>query len=330
MLRLGICGFGASATYFHMSLIRQQSNLKLIVCFDPAPERIKLAKECGFQFGLPPDDLAKAIKELSLDIIVVTSPNSLHYFQAKVALESGANVLVDKPLALCSEQVDLLVDLANRNNLVLMVFQNRQYDEDHLQVLNIIKSQEIGEIVRIDAAIASWGPSNKFAVPDFRPSWRTEKNFGGGGLYDWGPHIFDQILRFANWKLPDRVHAIGHSSIWSVDCDDILIAIYDWEKFSARVLISSVDMAPVERFRVCGTKGTVVVCGDDNHGEIIKHCFTGCTSIGYSNAIFLAMPIYETLIYSIITGQRDCIFSHLNNIKKIFSLIDQTRNSINF
>lgn len=210
-----------------------------------------------------------------------------------------------------------------------MAFQNRQYDDDHLQTLGILQSQEIGEIIRIDAAIASWGPSNKFAVPDFRPSWRTEKSYGGGGLYDWGPHILDQLLRFANWELPNRVHGIGRSSIWSTDCDDILIAIYDWKDFSARILISAVDMAPLERLRICGTKGTVVVRGDDNHGEVIKYSLTGSESRCYSNSLLLAMPLYRTLIHAVTTGEREDIFSGLDKTKKIFSLIDKTRKSLN-
>ena len=329
-LRIGFCGFGASASHFHMPLICQEPSLNLVAVFDPRPERTQCAKQWGCQFLLPPENLEKAIKELSLDIVIVTSPNTLHYVQAKTALEAGAHVLVDKPLALCSEEVNLLVDLANRKNLVLMAFQNRRYDDDHLQALEIVQSQEIGEIVRVDAAIASWGPSNKFAVPDFRPTWRTEKSYGGGGLYDWGPHILDQLLRFANWELPNRIHAIGRSSIWSTDCDDILIAIYDWENFSARVLISALDMAPVERLRICGTKGTVVVHGDDNYGEVIKYSLTACESHRYSNSLLLAAPIYRTLIHAITTGEREHIFSFLDNTKKLFRLIDKTRQSLNF
>lgn len=329
-LRIGFCGFGASASHFHMPLVRQESSLNLVAVFDPIPERTHCAKEYGFQFALPPEDLEKAIRELSLDIIVVTSPNALHYLQAKTALEAGAHVLVDKPLALCSEEVNLLVNLANRKNLVLMAFQNRRYDDDHLQALEVVQSQEIGEIVRIDIAIASWGPSNKFAVTDFRPSWRTEKNYGGGGLYDWGPHILDQLLGFANWELPARIDAIARSSIWSADCDDILMALYDWKNFSARVLISAMDMAPIERLRICGTKGTVVVQGDDNYGEIIKYSLTGSESRTYSTSLLSPAPIYRILVDAVTTGSRDKVFIGLDTTQKLFSLIDATRRSINF
>jgi scyllo-inositol 2-dehydrogenase (NADP+) len=327
-LNLGICGFGASASHFHMPLINQEPSLNLVAIFDPTPERTRDARDYGFQIFLSPDDLEKAIRELSLDIIVITSPNALHYVQAKIALESGAHVLVDKPLSLCCEEVDSLIHLANCNNLVLMAFQNRQYDDDHLQALEIVKSQKLGEIIRIDASIASWGPSNKFAVPDFRPSWRTEKHYGGGGLYDWGPHILDQLLRFANWELPNCTHAIGRSSIWSSDCDDVLMAMYDWEKFSARVLISAIDMAPVERLRICAEKGTVLVCGNDNCGQVIKYSSNGLETSSYSNSILLAKPIYKILIDAIMTKRRDSIMEHLNNIRKIFSLIDKTRQSL--
>jgi scyllo-inositol 2-dehydrogenase (NADP+) len=327
-LNIGICGFGASATYFHMPLIFNEPRLKTIAVFDPVVDRLEDAQKNGFEFIFHPDDLGKYIRELLLDIIIITSPNIFHFKQAKTALESGAHVLVDKPLGMCSQEVEILISLAHRQHLVLQVFQNRRYDDDHRQVLEIVRKGEIGEIIRIDASIASWGPSNKFAIPEFYPNWRTEKKYGGGGLYDWGPHILDQLLRFVEWKLPTLVYTIGRSSLWSSDCDDNLIAIYDWENCSARVLISSVDMAALERIRICGTQGTIVVRGDDNHGEIIKYKSTNSESLTYSNSVNLAAQIYTDLIFAITTGQHQKICDDLDNTKKIFELLDQTRHSL--
>jgi hypothetical protein len=106
------------------------------------------------------------------------------------------------------------------------------------------------------------------------------------------------------------------------------MAMYDWEKFSARVLISAIDMAPVERLRICAERGTVLVCGNDNCGQVVKYSSTGSETYSYSNSILLAKPIYSILIDAVMTGRRDVIMEHLNNAKKIFGLMDQTRQSL--
>lgn len=307
-----------------MPLIRNEPSLALAAVFDPTPERRRLAQEEGFEAALLPEDLGHAVKKLSLDLIIITSPNSFHFDQAYTALDAGAHVLVDKPVGLRSEDVGALIRLSASKNLVLMAFQNRQYDDDHLQALYLVNSQAIGRITRIDMAIAGWGPFSSYAAPQFNPRWRVERLYGGGCLLDWGPHVLDQMLRFSGWQLPRRVYASARSSIWSVECDDLFTAIYDWKEVSARVLVSTLDLAPVERLRVCGTKGTIVTRGDDNVGEVILYSPNGAESRPYATSRLSAAALYRDLITAIQTGMREVVRARLEETRKLYELIDET------
>lgn len=324
-LNVAICGFGASASYFHLPLLRNEECLRLAAVFDPTPERRTLALEEGFQQALQPEELGSIVRNLPLHIVVVCSPNSLHYTQAKTALNAGAHVLVDKPLAANSQEVRELKEIAEIKCLTLMAFQNRRYDDDYTQALQAVGSGLLGDIIRIDLAITSWGVFNSYAAPEFRPGWRAERLYGGGVFYDWGPHLLDQLLGLARWEMPTRIHAIGRPSVWSADCEDIFTAVYEWPTFFARVLITTVDFIGAERLRVCGTKGTLVVRGTDESGEVNIHTPSGTKTFPYSTSRLAAAPIYHDLVEAVRTGRREQVNIRLRQTGKLFRLMDATR-----
>ena len=63
-----------------------------------------------------------------VDFAVIASPATTHYQYAKLCLERGISVFVEKPLATLGEQAQELVDLANRNNVILFVAQSECFN----------------------------------------------------------------------------------------------------------------------------------------------------------------------------------------------------------
>ena len=63
-----------------------------------------------------------------VDFAVIASPATTHYQYVKLCLERGISVFVEKPLATLGEQAQELVDLANRNNVILFVAQSECFN----------------------------------------------------------------------------------------------------------------------------------------------------------------------------------------------------------
>ena len=63
-----------------------------------------------------------------IDFAVIASPATTHYEYAKLCLERGISVFVEKPLATFGEQAQELVDLAIRNNVILFVAQSECFN----------------------------------------------------------------------------------------------------------------------------------------------------------------------------------------------------------
>lgn len=329
-VRIAVCGFGSSAEYFHLPLILADPRIVPVAILDPVPERREAGMEQGFLHGFPPEELSEVIRRFGLHAVVITSPSALHPAQAEAALRAGAHVLVDKPLALSLAEADSLIDLSHRLELTLLPFHNRRFDDDHVQTLALLKSGSIGRILRIDGTVTDWGPFNRHATRSFHPAWRVERRYGGGCLYDWGPHIFDQLLRFVGGQFPRRLHVLGKSVLWSKECEDLLAANFEWAGFCARILISSVDLAPAERWRICGDLGTLIVRGDDVEGTIEIHGLNDRpTHHSYRNSPMLGARYYDALLASV-AGKPASARRLLCDARRTQALLEQVRSSMNF
>jgi len=124
-----------------------------------------------------------------IDAVYIPLPNALHYRFAKLALEAGIHVLVEKSLACSLSEVEELVELAQKNKLVMLEnFQFRFHSQ--LKFLkDLIENRELGELRMLKAV---------FGFPPFTDdvNIRYQKNLGGGALLDAGAYTtkVSQIL----------------------------------------------------------------------------------------------------------------------------------------
>ena len=117
------------------------SELKILagVCDMDSESVKKVAEHFGVQ-GYT--DLKTAIVELEPNAVIVATPTSTHVKVARIALENGLHVLVEKPLAIDVDSGKSLVDLANKNKLKLSV----GHIERHNPVISFARNHlELGE-----------------------------------------------------------------------------------------------------------------------------------------------------------------------------------------
>ena len=75
-----------------------------------------------------------------LDLVVISTPPNTHYQWAKESLSRGIHVVLEKPMALTADQCDELMALASTKKLMLVVYQNRRFDDDFVTMREIIRS----------------------------------------------------------------------------------------------------------------------------------------------------------------------------------------------
>ena len=126
-LSVGLVGFGLSGRYFHVPLMLHSGlNIVAVVTRQVEAVRAVLPNAAVFEHL---DDL---LRLKTLDLVVIATPSYLHASQAIAALESGRHVVVEKPVALTTSDVDRITAAAGEARRMVTVFQNRRWDSDFL------------------------------------------------------------------------------------------------------------------------------------------------------------------------------------------------------
>ena len=252
-LGIGIVGFGRIGAE-HAGWIGRTTNARVAAVADPTDARATKAAETGAPVYRRIEDL---LQDRQVEAVLVSTPTSLHFEQAMTALRSGRHAMIEKPMAMDIVQASELLDEARRRKLVLSVFHNRRWDPDYLAVGEAIKSGVMGKIINIESRLGQWGSCVGPATPDWRPNWRNEAEWGGGGLFDWGSHFIDQLWRLMWPDLPVRIFAQLRGNVWTRDSDDLARVLIDFESGAVGLVeINTTTMRPLPRWHVdaaCGT-----------------------------------------------------------------------------
>lgn len=136
------------------------------------------------------------IESPEIDAIYVPLPPALHFKWAKLALENGKHVLVEKPSTDSLVRTKEIVDLASERGLALHENYMFMFHQQIEEILQIINSGEIGDVrlFRIDFGFP------RRAINDFR----YNKALGGGALLDAGGYTF----KLANYLLDGDAHVV--------------------------------------------------------------------------------------------------------------------------
>lgn len=126
------------------------------------------------------DNYENFINDDELKAVVISTPVGSHYELTEKFLETGRDVFVEKPMTKSTEKAMELIDLAEKNNSVLMVGHTFEYNDAVLKIKEIIKSGDIGEVQYITSTRVNLGIHRKDA----------------NVLWDLAPHDFSIIL---NW-----------------------------------------------------------------------------------------------------------------------------------
>lgn len=251
-ISIAIVGFGRIGAA-HAEWLGRIGHVRLARVIDPTPARRKLAEQYGIEAT---DDLDRLWDDPAIDAVLVASPTSMHFEQAMAALQAGKHVMVEKPMAMDADQARRLIEQAERSRRVLSVFHNRRWDLDFLTLRRAIETDLFGRLINIESRLHQWASCVGPAAREWRPNWRNEVAFGGGGLFDWGSHLIDQIICLVPHE-PTRVFAQLRGNVWSSDCDDFCRLIINFDGGAVGMVeINTTTTHPGPRWHVDGTRGS--------------------------------------------------------------------------
>ena len=262
MIRTGVVGFGLAGQIFHAAVIRETPGLEL-ACVVERSGKSAAAKYPGVRVVSSVEEM---LADPTIQLCVVATPNHVHRSLAETCLRAQRHVVVDKPLALTSEDAAQLARIARECKVLLSAYHNRRWDGDFQTVRSLLESGRVGQPVMFESHF------DRFRLEPKPGAWRETEEAGGGILYDLGPHLIDQAL--ALFGPPATLWADVRSNRPNAVVDDAFdIALgYNGSHNGLRVWLRSSMAAasPGARFTLHGTGGSYEKWGLDPQEAALK------------------------------------------------------------
>lgn len=235
MVQVGMVGYG----YWGNNLLRNfinTPNCTLKTVCDLRNERLQIAKK-----AFPSIEITTSFEELihnpKIDAVVVATPVFLHYKFAKMALEAGKHVLVEKPLTASVAEASELVELALKKQLILAVDHTFLFTGSVQKIKNMVDSSELGKLQYFDSTRINLG----LFQPDVNVIW------------DLAPHDIS-ILNYLVKEKPISVSCIGKSHTASKLEDIAYLTINYSSDFIAHFSCSWISPVKIRRILLGGDK----------------------------------------------------------------------------
>lgn len=180
------------------------------------------AKECAQYI-----DFRELLARKDIDAVVIATPDHWHAPIAVAAAKAKKDIYCEKPMAHDVKEGRAMVDAVRKNGRVFQVGSMQRSSREFRVACELVRNQAIGKILRVDVGVGGPGkpcdlpeeamepglewdlwlgpapkrPYNSILSPrgvhDHFPNWRNYREYGGGGVTDWGAHHYD----IAHWGL---------------------------------------------------------------------------------------------------------------------------------
>lgn len=254
-VKVAIVGYGTSAKVFHAPLLNYLSDYEII----SVHERNKYESLKDLPHVKIERTYDAILADCEVELVIITTPNQVHYVQAKAALLAGKHVVVEKPFTVTADEALELVTLAKQVDKTLTVFHNRRWDSDFLWLKDLVNSGI--KIYEIESRF------DRFR--DYLKGWKEEEGEGSGILYDLGSHLIDQMLVLFGNDLQLKYVDLGKQRKVAKAIDSFEI------HFKANnikvVLKASMTCSHSYRLKVDTEKGTFIKRDMDVQENILKN-----------------------------------------------------------
>lgn len=257
-INVALSAYGMSGEIFHAPLLTSHPGFKLT----KVAERKTNKSSSAYPLVEVVRTFDALLADPAIELIVVNTPNSLHYEQASKALAAGKHVVVEKPFTVTSQEAKELIALAAQHNKVLSVFQNRRWDGDFLTVKQVIDNKLLGQLVDFEA---HYDRFRNYVEAD---TWKEETGPGSGILYNLGSHMIDQALML--FGMPNSVTADIRVQRPGGKIDDSYDIRMNYDDLRVTLKSSYLVREPGPRYILHGTDGTFIKYGIDPQEDALK------------------------------------------------------------
>ena len=247
-MKLGILGTGKIVQEFLPWLVEHTPFTVQAVCSTPR-SAAKAAELCA-QYQIPQHTTNYSELLQWVDVVYIAVPNLQHARYARVALEAGKHVIVEKPMAPTAAQTEELAALSRHKRVFLFEALTTQYLENYNKIRELLP--RIGTVKLVQCNFSQYSSRyDAFCAGQVAPSF--DPNCAGGALMDLNVYNISYIVGL--FGEPNQVHYLANMER-GIDTSGILILEYP--NFVCQCTAAK-DSSAHNSAQIIGTEGSILI-----------------------------------------------------------------------
>lgn len=271
MLRVGIVGCGKIADA-HASQIQRIKGCEIVGVCDREPlmarqlyERFPVKRYFG--------DLEELLSDARPDVVHITTPPQSHFEVARLCLERGCHVYVEKPFTLDARQANSLVALANENQLKLTTGHDEQFSHVARRMRQLVRRGYLGGPPVHMESYLCYDLGQTYAQALFGDPQHWIRRLPGKLLHNLINHGIARIAEYltsdsleviAYGFVSSRLRGVGENEI----LDELRVIICEEERTTAYFTFSSQMRPSIREFAIYGPQNGLLL--DQDHETLLQ------------------------------------------------------------
>ncbi len=272
MLKAAIVGCGKIADD-HASQIQRINGCEIVGVCDREP---LMARQLSERFPVRRyfGDLSELLSETRPDVVHVTTPPKTHFEIARLCLEAGCHVYVEKPFALCEDEAERLIEIANQRSLKVTAGHDDQFRHAALRMRALIQSGYLGGApVHMESYYGYELGQSGYAGALLRDRQHWVRKLPGKLLQNVISHGIARIAEYLTTDSPEVIaygfvspplRSMGETEI----VDELRVIVHEEGGPTAYFTFSSQMRPSLHQFRIYGPKNGLVL--DQDQETLIK------------------------------------------------------------
>ena len=255
-IKWGVIGCGGIADRRTIPGMMLAENAELVAVMDAnlqAAERVKEKYNAQYAF----DNIEELLAIDEIQAVYIASPVFCHKEQAFAAAKAKKHILLEKPMALTSEESKEIAAFCKQEGVKLGVGLMMRFHSYHQEMKKLVAAGKLGDIVSMRGQLTCW-------YPDIPGNWRQNKALSGGGaLMDMGIHCID-LLQYITGLRAKAVTGFAGTQTFQYNADDSAAIVMKMENGALAMVDANFnipDAAAKCKLEIYGTKGSIMAEG---------------------------------------------------------------------
>lgn len=191
--RIALIGYG----YWGPNILRNlfDSDCEVAYCCDKDELKLKLIQK-KYPSVITTTNFQQLVDDKTVDAAIIATPTKTHFMLATKFIESGKDVLIEKPMVLTTKEANDIVRLGKKHKRIVMVDHTFLFSDAVTLMRKIIENRDIGNILYIDSVRTNLGLFQK------------DSNV----IFDLAAHDFS-IIQYLLKQSPLSIQAQAHSHV---------------------------------------------------------------------------------------------------------------------